>query len=111
MKNNFLTRGDFRFIRTLGWIFKVKRIYINWSNSQKKWPDIWVEFGNIPIITVTAEWARQEVAERRKRLVHEYLHIFGMQHGKHGNYDYNTIPEKDTYSKMIYRGIIKRRRK
>ena len=82
--------------------FDIKRLLISHSNSAKKWPDIWIEMGGIPIITVTREWAKQNTHERRKRLVHEFLHLTGLDHGKIDGLDYNTEPRKDTYSRVIY---------
>ena len=103
-----ITKGDEEFIRNI-WLpwTGLRAVYIKFSNSQKKWPDIQIELEKIPIITVTPEWRRQDMHERHKRLVHEGLHSLGMEHGKIGRYDYNTIPSKDTYSRMVYRRLIK----
>ena len=64
------------------------------------YPDIWVQ-GNV--ITVTPEWARQDVDERRKRLLHEGLHIIGFGHGaKERAMGYYSKPEKDVYTRELY---------
>ena len=88
--------------------FKVKKLRIKWSVSTEKWPDIWVEKGRVPVITVTHEWSKQKVHERRKRLVHEALHITGLEHGKIGGLEYSTDPSKDSYSKKVYQELIGR---
>jgi hypothetical protein len=84
-------------------VLDIKSVYIDWSDSDKKWPDIWVKLCKIPVITVTAEWARQGADERRKRLVHELLHIKGYEHDE--KIGYSTYPEKDTFSMKIYNSI------
>jgi hypothetical protein len=90
--------------------FSIPVVRLSWSNSEKKWPDIWFTSGQdgIPTITVTAEWARQNTDERRKRLVHEFLHEKGMDHGVYNGLEYSTIPAKDKYSMAVYREIISR---
>lgn len=100
-----ITKGDVNFIRTvlLPWSGKAK-VGLKWSRSTKKWPDIWVELGDVPVITVTKEWAGQGVHERRKRLTHEFLHIKGMEHDE--KIGYSTYPDKDIYSLKIHRGLI-----
>lgn len=108
MRKPFMTPGDRKFILKLMRIFGVRKVYINWSKSQKKWPDIWVQMNKIPIITVTAEWARQDIHERRKRLTHEFLHIVGRQHDE--SIGYSTYPDRDTFSMKIYNAIIGRRK-
>ena len=108
--------GDVNFIRNklMPWC-EVDKLYIAQSNSEKKWPDIWVEMRDIPMITVTQEWARQSMHERRKRLVHEIIgHLkFGWAHNDFmDKVGFSTYPDKDTMSKEIYndllRGQIKR---
>lgn len=90
--------------------FKIKALRISWSDSQKKYPDIWCQLkAKPPHITVTAEWARQNVDERRKRLVHECIHIaWGIEDNRpvQGFY-YSTYPDKDTFSQAIYFRIRK----
>ena len=84
--------------------FNIPAVAIQYSPSKAKWPDIWCDVSK-RIITVTDEWRRQNAAERRKRIVHEFLHLTGMQHHKVGRLDYNTKPALDTYSKAVYENI------
>lgn len=84
--------------------FGVLRIYLARSDSTAKWPDIWVEKNRIPVITVTKEWSRQNVHERRKRLVHEFLHLTGMEHNE--EIGYSTYPDRDSFSKRVYEGLM-----
>lgn len=60
------------------------------------YPDIWAEGTTI---TVTREWARQRPRERRKRLLHEALHLWGLGHQP--SIGYNSHPEKDTFSYQV----------
>lgn len=79
------------------------------SDSTKKWPDLWVDrSADPPVITVTREWAAQTPAERRKRLVHELLHLVGMEHNE--QIGYSTHPERDTFSMTVYHAITGKRR-
>ena len=102
-----LHKDDVRFIRTklMPWV-DLRELVIQWSASEKKWPDIWVEQGRVPVITVTREWARQGVHERRKRLVHEGLHLRGLKHGRIGGLEYSTKPSRDEYSVKIYQELV-----
>ena len=84
--------------------FQIRVVRFAWSSSLKKWPDLWMEPGPIPTITVTREWARQKLDERRKRLVHESLHLVGMQHDE--SIGYSTHPERDTFSMRVYHQIL-----
>ena len=81
-------------------------MYIGYNASKKKWPDIWVEKNDIPVITVTQEWRGHNKHLRRSQLVHEFLHLLGIEHGKIGNYDYNTTPGRDSYSKYVYGKLV-----
>lgn len=101
-----ITKSDVDFIRNtlLPWA-SIKAIYLKWNNSTKKWPDIWIEKSFMPIITVTAEWRRQNIDERRKRLVHEFLHLKGLEHNE--SIGYSAFPNRDSYSIKIYRGLLK----
>lgn len=86
--------------------FGIRKLGIDYSPSTAKHPDIWVETGGpFPVITVTREWARQDMHERRKRLTHELLHCKGVNHGRKGRFTYSTYPGKDTYSRHIYEKI------
>ena len=99
--------SDITFARELMRMYEIPRLSLTMSNSQRKHPDIWVSLGEIPIITVTREWARQITPERQKRLLHEILHITGLQHGRIGRYTYSTYPDKDTYSNHMYLELLK----
>ena len=101
-----LTIGDRRFTVKLMKKFGIKNLNILWSDSKKQYPDIWCfPYLKPPKIVVTAEWTRQNAQERRKRLLHEVLHLIGYEHGKIGKYDFNTVPSKDSFSKAMYEQI------
>jgi len=88
--------------------FMVKKLHIDYSPSTKKWPDIWIEPTRpIPRIMVTETWKRKNARQRRVELVHEFLHLNGLEHGKMSNFVYHTVPEKDTYSEYVYEAIMK----
>ena len=67
----------------------------------RKYPDIWIQGS---VITVTKEWARQDVHERRKRLLHEGLHYAkGFGHGpRERAMGYYSQPDKDVYTRELY---------
>ena len=101
-----IPKGDVEFIREilLPWS-GVRAVYIKQSDSTKKYPDIWLSYrGKIPMITVTREWARQTKKERHKRLVHEFLHILGMEHDE--SIGFSTFPKRDSYGMKMYRRLI-----
>lgn len=87
--------------------FGVKKVRISYVPLTKKWPDIWVVKNKIPCITVTETWKRKTLRQRRVELVHEFLHLTGLEHGKIGVFNYNTIPEKDSYSEYVYEAITR----
>lgn len=91
--------------------FGVKLVGLSYSQSKKKWPDIWLGYDDMgtPIITVTREWARQSMHERRKRLIHELIHLIGQDHDE--SIGYSTYPDRDKYSMVIYRKMIGKRSK
>ncbi len=99
-----IPKSDAAFIRNilLPWS-GIKSVRLFWSDSRKKWPDIWVQRGDIPIITVTKEWRSHDTHLRRSQLVHEFLHLKGLEHDD--TIRYSTYPEKDEYSKFIYRRL------
>jgi ssRNA-specific RNase YbeY (16S rRNA maturation enzyme) len=99
-----LNKGDEQFLRHAMRCLGISELHVNMSDSKAKWPDIWIS-GNV--ITVTAEWARQNTTERRKRLVHECLHLLGLNHGKIDGLEYSTYPAKDKYSMKVYRKLIR----
>jgi hypothetical protein len=75
------------------------------ADYEGTYPDIWVQ-GRV--ITVTREWARQGMHERRKRLLHEGLHLVGFGHGaKERKMGYYSQPAKDTYTKALYERELK----
>ena len=81
-------------------------VTLDWNNSARRWPDIWVRLNEVPPrIVVTREWARQKPTERRKRLVHELLHVKGLGHGVIGGMAYSTHPERDEYSRHVYNAL------
>ena len=100
--------GDLEFLKKIAMPkLGVKKIAVDFVDSKKKWPDIWVDTSRTPpLIIVTPEWKRQSMNERRARLTHEILHLTGLQHGKKGDLDYNTVPQFDSYSKAVYKELI-----
>ena len=80
------------------------KLRLAYSDSKAKFPDLWVEKGMIPKITVTAEWASHDTHTRRSQLVHEFLHLVGMNHDR--KIGYNTHPEKDVFSKRFYNAVF-----
>ena len=69
-------------------------------------PDIWIRGS---VITVTKEWARQDLHERRKRLLHEGLHYAkGLGHGpKERAMGYYSQPDKDVYTRDLYKRVFR----
>jgi ppGpp synthetase/RelA/SpoT-type nucleotidyltranferase len=104
---NIISKEDKLFALDLMKKFNIKGLRFRFDPSEKEWPDIWITDldSEIPLITVTQEWQKQDKEERHKRLVHEVLHITGLNHGKKGKLNYSTYPEKDSYSKEIYEKI------
>ena len=103
-----IPKEDIKFIENkLMPLAGVRKLRLAYDRSKKTYPDIWVEFGDIPTIMITDEWRRQNVHERRKRLTHEFLHLRGMEHGRVGKYVYSTYPKFDTLSMKVYRDLQK----
>ena len=102
-----LTLGDRKFLTKCLQFFDIKAVNIEFSDSKKVHPDIWITFDKIPKITVTKEWRSHNKDLRRSQLVHEFLHIRGLEHGEHGKYVYSAYPAKDTLSKKVYRDMVK----
>ncbi len=100
---NRIRQSDIDFMTSLLKRFNIPRVYLQWSDSRAKYPDIWVQLSTVPVITVTAEWARQNTNEREKRILHEFLHILGMKHNS--RIGYNSIPDKDVFSKRVYQSL------
>ena len=102
-----INESDKQFIRrVLMPYFNVRRVAVQTSASKLKFPDIWVDpRGHTPMITVTPEWERQHTDERRKRLVHEFLHLDGLDHD--ADIGYVSHPEQDVYSKAVYKHVTK----
>ena len=72
----------------------------------KTYPDIWIRGS---VITGTREWARQDLHERRKRLLHEGLHYAkGLGHGpKERAMGYYSQPDKDVYTRDLYKRVFR----
>lgn len=100
-----IPKDDLLWLQSLLPRFGIPKLKVKTSESKAKWPDIWVTTGKLPVITVTSEWARQDVDERRARLLHEILHLIGLQHGRIGRWEYSTYPDKDSYSREVYRRL------
>lgn len=99
----FLTRAEEAWLRgivipALG--IKVSVKIIEDHDYQGKYPDIWTKGYTI---TITNEWARQSPTERKKRLLHEMIHIAGFPHmPKVGFY---SRPERDTFTAKVMRKL------
>jgi len=102
-----IPQEDIKFIRKklMPWVGLTK-LRLATDDSKKKHPDIWITLDTIPRITVTEEWRKQGVHERRKRLVHEFCHVLGMKHGRIGKYNFSTYPDKDSFSKDVYMKLL-----
>jgi len=75
------------------------------SDYQATYPDIWVDC-QTHTITVTPEWAKQSTHERRKRLLHEGLHLIGLRHNHRSRMmGYYSRPERDALSMRLYLSI------
>ena len=103
MRGPLLTSADAQWVedRLLPYL-GVERIEITQdAEYDKTYPDIWISGS---VITVTPEWARQSLHERRKRLLHEGLHLAkGLGHGpKERAMGYYSQPAKDIYTKKLY---------
>jgi len=61
-----------------------------------KYPDLWTDGHTI---TVTREWARQSLRERKKRLLHEALHVAGYPHMP--RVGFYSRPEDDRFSGRV----------
>jgi len=101
-----MSQSDQSWLRGAMARFGVERLRVRSSPSTAQWPDLWIEMSDPPMLTVTREWARQDTHERRKRLVHECLHLAGLEHGRIGSLNYSTYPEKDSYSRAVYQSIV-----
>ena len=103
MRGPLLTASDARWVeeRLLPYL-GVESIQITQDKDyDKTYPDIWVQGG---VITITREWARQGLHERRKRLLHEGLHLAkGFGHGaRERAMGFFSQPAKDSYTKKLY---------
>ena len=105
-----LTQDDRRFIRFAMDYFSLKIVKLKWSPDKKPYPDIWCTDGALPMIFVTREWKQQSPTERKKRIVHEFIHIFGVE-GHNDSIGYSTFPDKDTLSQRVYDDIMSGARK
>jgi len=104
--SKLLSPEDRKFLRKGMKYFQVRMLKIEWSPSQAKYPDIWISLdGQMPKITVTKEWMKQNSTNRQSRLTHELLHKTGLEHNE--KIGYNTHPEADSFSKKVYLDIIK----
>ena len=98
-----VTASDIRWMMTRAMpALGIRQVRLATSQSKKIWPDCWTDGKKI---TVTKEWARQSMHERRKRLTHELAHLRGLEHGQVGNLNYSTYPAQDSFSRALYRSI------
>lgn len=88
-------------------MFHIPALRFAWSTSTKRWPDLWIELSGTPRVTITREWCRQPLHERRKRLVHELVGHLAFGWGHMEKKGFSTYPAKDTISMAIYRDILK----
>ena len=108
-----IPEGDKKFLRekVLPY-FRLRSLSLGESSYKGKWPDLWVDVSRTPpLIVVTREWTKQRAPERRKRLVHEALHLCGLEHPPKGRVwlnglCYSTFPAEDTFSMAVYKRII-----
>jgi len=96
---------DLPFLQSASGILGVPTPNIKASLSRATYPDIWTDGKSI---TVTQEWAKQSPPERRKRFVHELLHLRGLEHGRIGRLNYSTYPALDSYSRYVYQQLRRR---
>lgn len=66
------------------------------------YPDIWANTSTMTI-TVTKSWSRFSKLERKAHLLHECLHLVGMEHNE--GIGYNSHPAEDTYSWRVGREL------
>ena len=105
-----ISQGDFDFLK-----FAMKRLNIHEPikilryKSKKTYPDIWIDLGKKPVeIWVTKEWSSHDMHTRRRQLLHEILHLKGLEHGTYNGLEYSTYPAKDTYSIYQYKQMIRK---
>lgn len=59
-----------------------------------------------PRIRVGSKWHAAKPHERRKRLLHELLHVKGLRHNAQSRkLGYYSNPERDSYSRKVYRAL------
>ena len=103
--NNLLTPTDRKFLRHAMRYFSVPTLKLEWDESKKTYPDIWISSnGSMPKISVTKEWLRQAPHEKRKRLVHELIHVSGLEHDP--KIKFETHPKDDKFSWVVYKDIL-----
>ena len=71
------------------------------------YPDLWSAPATMTI-TITPEWARQPLHERRKRLLHEGIHLaWGWGHGaRERKLGYYSRPDRDAFTRELYRRLF-----
>ena len=103
-----IDKGDKGFLMTQALpYFGILKVLLRTDLSKARWPDIWcTPYADPPVITVTETWRRKPLHSRRSELVHELLHLKGLEHGVYHGLVYSTLPHLDTYSKAVYRRIL-----
>ncbi len=105
-----MSKSDQSWLRWAMGRFGVRKLRVVSSLSTAKWPDLWVSLSTKPpVLTVTKEWARQPVQERRKRLTHELVGhlIFNWPHDKFmESIGFSTYPKYDKISQKIYYDLL-----
>jgi hypothetical protein len=98
-----LDSTDASFLRRAMRYFGIEKLSVR--DDLEETPDIAVDLGKTPpVILLGRKWYKANRAERQKRLVHECLHVIGLEHNRKLSYD--TKPEKDKLSMAVYRDII-----
>lgn len=105
-EERFLTKADIAFLKKGMAYFGFNKVRVKYSNSQKKFPDIWMARLDVLTIWVTPEWRRQNATSRKVRLCHELLHGISMEHDE--EIGYLSRPEKDKFSRRVYNDIVRR---
>ncbi len=101
-----INESDKQFIRrVLMPYFGVRRVAVQTEQTKRKYPDITVQLGYTPLITVTPEWESHDRDLRRSQLTHEFIHISGLEHDP--EIGYVSHPNEDVYSKAVYKHVTK----
>lgn len=120
-----MDNSDYEFLYKSMRYFDLKgdksEVTVFFDKSKEKYPDIWLIINDVPTragktkyeLYVTQEWKSQDTHERRKRLVHEVIHMAGYDHWFYHTYLYgghkllySTQPDEDSFSWLVYFNIL-----